>query len=379
MSMLTHMPKIWSGVSAILLIGQCSAVLPDSNVLVSPLARSSQGLQIEGQHTANSVGSVGEYASSYRIADIPRIVLMGDAKMEPYRIHFTKTLLDKSTYPLSFERDSRSQSQDHIILKIGEKEQALAALAGTEDHSESRPDDNPWKTITSITLTEKGVDDQEECPICLQPFADTVIVDKCGHKFCRGCLATHVRTGTNQNPSCPMCRGEISERKPRRVLPRDVSMILVSTPSPTRVSNYWPVNRSESETRRMRSSIGSRRQIEMNRQAQIIPDMAAKIREFPILISLFVFLVKLKVGLEPWGPSHRNDAAIRALNFVKEMQQHEAPNVLAGSFVICFTESNLRDVLRTAMHRPMNWKPRRRTLGSSSTRCIANSMKEDRR
>ena len=59
------------------------------------------------------------------------------------------------------------------------------------------------KTPTKVVEIE---DDREECPICYNPLGDTgVLVTKCGHKFCTGCIPKHL---ANSN-SCPMCRGDI--------------------------------------------------------------------------------------------------------------------------------------------------------------------------
>ena len=48
-----------------------------------------------------------------------------------------------------------------------------------------------------------------ECPICLETVTGTVIQTVCGHKFCKQCIDTSLKT----QDKCPICRRQAPLRK----------------------------------------------------------------------------------------------------------------------------------------------------------------------
>ncbi|XP_070789482.1 E3 ubiquitin-protein ligase TRIM11-like [Pituophis catenifer annectens] len=57
--------------------------------------------------------------------------------------------------------------------------------------------------------------EEATCSICLDFFQDPVLIPKCGHNFCRGCL-TRSRGTSKSKASCPQCRQTFA---PRSLLP----------------------------------------------------------------------------------------------------------------------------------------------------------------
>jgi len=55
--------------------------------------------------------------------------------------------------------------------------------------------------------------DSEECAICLESITDPVITS-CAHVFCSACIMDVIN---GHAPTCPMCRGPISESELVRV------------------------------------------------------------------------------------------------------------------------------------------------------------------
>ena len=51
-------------------------------------------------------------------------------------------------------------------------------------------------------------EEDNECPICMEPIVNGIVVLKCAHKLCPECYAKHSRV----NNKCPMCRDEFSEK-----------------------------------------------------------------------------------------------------------------------------------------------------------------------
>ncbi|KAF9586528.1 hypothetical protein BGW38_003000 [Lunasporangiospora selenospora] len=49
-----------------------------------------------------------------------------------------------------------------------------------------------------------------ECPICMDVNDDNVILNKCGHVFCRDCITAHLSLRTKNVGPCPQCRAESS-------------------------------------------------------------------------------------------------------------------------------------------------------------------------
>jgi hypothetical protein len=59
--------------------------------------------------------------------------------------------------------------------------------------------------ITSDEAMKLIRGDDDNCPICMEKFADLSIELKCGHKFCHKCIFMWL----SANYSCPLCRAEI--------------------------------------------------------------------------------------------------------------------------------------------------------------------------
>lgn len=60
------------------------------------------------------------------------------------------------------------------------------------------------------------IDDQIECPICLDTLTDTHIVPSCQHRFCGDCIKQSLSKCNNQ---CPSCRIHIPTRRSLRADP----------------------------------------------------------------------------------------------------------------------------------------------------------------
>ena len=57
-------------------------------------------------------------------------------------------------------------------------------------------------------VSHAGVD---SCPICMteSEMTDPIRI-RCGHIFCRGCIAGHFKSSSSLTPTCPMCRSPIN-------------------------------------------------------------------------------------------------------------------------------------------------------------------------
>jgi hypothetical protein len=55
-------------------------------------------------------------------------------------------------------------------------------------------------------LTALAEEDHEECPICLEPISEGLVVLKCKHKFCASCFAQHARSDNK----CGLCRDQFA-------------------------------------------------------------------------------------------------------------------------------------------------------------------------
>lgn len=55
------------------------------------------------------------------------------------------------------------------------------------------------------------MEEEADCPICLDPLDSDTVVTKCNHLFHNECLKQHINHGVNKN--CPMCRSPLSERE----------------------------------------------------------------------------------------------------------------------------------------------------------------------
>lgn len=72
----------------------------------------------------------------------------------------------------------------------------------------------PRKLIEEPDLTiDLNIDDlnaELTCPVCLGILHDTHTAPKCLHRFCLNCIATSIRTGRKE---CPSCRTHVASRR----------------------------------------------------------------------------------------------------------------------------------------------------------------------
>ena len=75
---------------------------------------------------------------------------------------------------------------------------------------------NYEKLQNTVKINEASQEENHgECPICLEPISNGLVILKCGHKFCAECFANHSR----QDNKCGMCRTEFVDKRPRTALP----------------------------------------------------------------------------------------------------------------------------------------------------------------
>ncbi len=59
-------------------------------------------------------------------------------------------------------------------------------------------------------LAALAEEDHDECPICLEPISEGLVVLKCKHKFCASCFAQHARCDNK----CGLCRDQFATPVP---------------------------------------------------------------------------------------------------------------------------------------------------------------------
>ena len=55
-----------------------------------------------------------------------------------------------------------------------------------------------------------------DCPVCMDPIAEPILNDCCGHVFCRKCMYSHVVVYSRRQ--CPMCRSTFDQDKVRAIV-----------------------------------------------------------------------------------------------------------------------------------------------------------------
>jgi SNF2 family DNA or RNA helicase len=60
-------------------------------------------------------------------------------------------------------------------------------------------------------LEEKDLSSQE-CPICCDVLQTPVLIQKCGHLFCKECIQNFLNNENDQEKNCPSCRGPIHKK-----------------------------------------------------------------------------------------------------------------------------------------------------------------------
>jgi len=81
--------------------------------------------------------------------------------------------------------------------------------------------------LENIMKMNKALNDEENntCPVCMEPFTNGVVVLKCSHKFCPSCYASHARVDNR----CALCRDEFAD-KPKKIesMPKEVRDSIVN-------------------------------------------------------------------------------------------------------------------------------------------------------
>ncbi|KAL0736557.1 hypothetical protein Bca4012_012767 [Brassica carinata] len=77
---------------------------------------------------------------------------------------------------------------------------SLTALTSIEDVT-----DRPELLQKLVAILQDGED--FDCPICISPPRD-IIITRCAHIFCRACI---LQTLQRTKPSCPLCRGSLTQ------------------------------------------------------------------------------------------------------------------------------------------------------------------------
>ncbi|KAG2423298.1 hypothetical protein HXX76_015447 [Chlamydomonas incerta] len=62
---------------------------------------------------------------------------------------------------------------------------------------------------TLVELLTKGLQSQDDCSICLEPFNATACITRCKHIFCKPCIETSIVRAVD-GACCPLCRGGLS-------------------------------------------------------------------------------------------------------------------------------------------------------------------------
>jgi len=69
----------------------------------------------------------------------------------------------------------------------------------------------PERIQGAALLAALAEEDHDECPICLEPISEGLVVLKCKHKFCASCFAQHARSDNK----CGLCRDQFAPRVQR--------------------------------------------------------------------------------------------------------------------------------------------------------------------
>lgn len=84
----------------------------------------------------------------------------------------------------------------------------MASCSGSTSTSSSRTSVNPGSLI--------GLD-LFECPICLRPFEDELLVNSCGHVYCKECVERYLDyPGNGPIKECPICKEPLSRKTLRK-------------------------------------------------------------------------------------------------------------------------------------------------------------------
>ncbi|KAF9976708.1 hypothetical protein BGZ73_008015 [Actinomortierella ambigua] len=94
----------------------------------------------------------------------------------------------------------------HLIKDFLKADDADADQGGSTKAKLDKLLDKLSQTIINRLL--KDVDlDSPECPICMDVGEQSVLLSKCGHIYCKTCIATHLERHEPEDRKCPECRG----------------------------------------------------------------------------------------------------------------------------------------------------------------------------
>jgi hypothetical protein len=66
------------------------------------------------------------------------------------------------------------------------------------------------KISVTIDCTDEVIlEESDECGICYENKC--TITTNCGHKYCRGCIQSHLKTMIHRNPCCAFCRLTVTQ------------------------------------------------------------------------------------------------------------------------------------------------------------------------
>ncbi|KAF9166952.1 hypothetical protein DFQ26_006351 [Actinomortierella ambigua] len=94
----------------------------------------------------------------------------------------------------------------HLIKDFLKAEEAEAGLGGDSKARLEKLLDKLSETIINRLLRDVDLD-APECPICMDVGEHTVLLNKCGHIYCKACIAAHLERHEPEDRKCPECRG----------------------------------------------------------------------------------------------------------------------------------------------------------------------------
>ncbi|KAG0264464.1 hypothetical protein DFQ27_001201 [Actinomortierella ambigua] len=94
----------------------------------------------------------------------------------------------------------------HLIKDFLKAEEAEAGRGGDSKARLEKLLDKLSETIINRLLRDVDLD-APECPICMDVGEHTVLLNKCGHIYCKACIAAHLERHEPEDRKCPECRG----------------------------------------------------------------------------------------------------------------------------------------------------------------------------
>ncbi|KAL0211952.1 hypothetical protein RCL1_005578 [Eukaryota sp. TZLM3-RCL] len=159
------------------------------------------------------------------------------------------------------------------------------------------------------------------CPICRDPYEDPVILSKCGHSFCRTCLAAHIASAKKKVKPCvcPTCRTDFDSNAPLtpNYALKDFVAALHATATPTSTS---PLDPNSSPLDTSPSTPITKEDLDSDEVISVVPPVSAP--EWVTRFDLSNSLRFVRKIANTWIPfSARHNAQI-----IKSITKHN-PNV----------------------------------------------------